>query len=73
VGPGQGTRGRAWRPHVSIAYSNGTGPSEPFAEALAHVQAPKAKLVVTTVELIILNRDNKMYEWEVFEQVSLDA
>jgi 2'-5' RNA ligase len=60
-----------WSPHVSIAYSNGVGSPEPYAEALAQVEAPEAKLVAASVELIVLNRDNKMYEWEVFERVPL--
>jgi len=34
---------------------------------------PEATLLVSTVELIVLNRDNKMYEWDVFERVALDA
>lgn len=53
-----------WSPHVSIAYSNATGPATPYAEALSSVTATPAKLMVPSVELIILNRDNRMYEWD---------
>jgi 2'-5' RNA ligase len=60
-----------WSPHVSIAYSNAVGSPEPFTEALAQVRVPEATLLVSTVELIVLNRDHKMYEWEVFERVAL--
>ena len=62
-----------WSPHVSIAYSNSTGSPEPFAGALARARVPDATLTVSTVELIILNRDNRMYEWDVFERVTLRA
>jgi len=60
-----------WSPHVSIAYSNSTGSPELFAGALARARVPDATLTVSTVELIILNRDNRMYEWEVFEEATL--
>jgi 2'-5' RNA ligase len=60
-----------WSPHVSIAYSNTVGSPEPYAEALAQVQAPAAKLVIASIELIVLNRDNRMYEWQLFERVPL--
>jgi len=60
-----------WNPHVSIAYSNATGPAVPYAEALSQVEADPAKLVVSNVELIVLNRDNRMYEWDTFASVGL--
>lgn len=62
-----------WAPHVSIAYSNSTGPTAPYAEALSQVVADQAALVVSTVELIVLNRDNRMYEWETFASVPLGS
>lgn len=65
--------GYEWNPHVSIAYSNAAGPAEPFLEALSHVDAAPAALSVRKVELIVLNRDNRMYEWETFSTVALGA
>jgi len=60
-----------WRPHVSIAYSNTTGPTAPYIEALSRVVAGPARLLVASVELIVLNRDNRMYEWQTFDTVAL--
>lgn len=61
-----------WAPHVSIAYSNATGPAQPYADALATVtlDAP-ATVLVKSVELIVLHRDNRMYEWETFATAQL--
>ncbi len=60
-----------WSPHVSIAYSNAPGSAEPYTTALSRVDVKPATLLVPKVELIILNRDNKMYEWETFAAVAL--
>ncbi|GAA0938316.1 2'-5' RNA ligase family protein [Nonomuraea longicatena] len=57
--------------HVSIAYSNATGPVEPIAEALRRVQAQPATVRVEAAELIVLGRDRRMYEWETVATVSL--
>jgi len=54
---------QGWRPHVSLAYCNATGPAEPIAEALAAQPAQTTTVEVTAVSLIELNRDNKAYEW----------
>ncbi|WP_269853073.1 2'-5' RNA ligase family protein [Streptomyces sp. RPT161] len=58
-------------PHVSIAYSNDDGPAAPIAEALASVNEPTATARIEQVELIVLNRDRRMYEWEPFAHVPL--
>ncbi|MCC2278020.1 2'-5' RNA ligase family protein [Streptomyces sp. ET3-23] len=58
-------------PHVSIAYSNSRGPVAPVAEALGRVEAEPARAHIDSVELIVLNRDHRMYEWERFAKVPL--
>lgn len=58
-------------PHVSIAYSNSKGPVAPVSEALARVDAEPARARIDSVELIVLNRDHRMYEWERFAKVPL--
>lgn len=63
--------GDVWEPHVSIAYSNTDGPDQPYLDALSTVDARPTTLQVRTVELIILNRDNQMYEWDRFSTVEL--
>jgi 2'-5' RNA ligase len=52
-----------WWPHVSLAYSNAAGSSEPVTEALASQPMPTVDIEIAAVSLIDLNRDNKMYEW----------
>ncbi|MFF5130198.1 2'-5' RNA ligase family protein [Streptomyces syringium] len=58
-------------PHVSIAYSNAEGPASLVAAALARVEAEPATARLESVELIVLNRDHRMYEWERFARVPL--
>lgn len=52
-----------FRPHVSLAYSNTTGPTEPLAEALRAHPEHTADVTISSVSLIDLNRDNQAYEW----------
>jgi hypothetical protein len=62
-----------WSPHVSFAYSNAAGPARPYIEALSKATATQAELQVSTVDLIVLNRDNRMYEWETYASVPIGA
>jgi 2'-5' RNA ligase len=64
-------RADGFSPHVSVAYSASEGPAAPSAEALTRLDAPPAKTRITTAELIVLHRDNLMYEWEPYAQVPL--
>ncbi|WP_433270754.1 2'-5' RNA ligase family protein [Actinosynnema sp. CS-041913] len=55
-----------FRPHVSLGYCNATGPAEPVVEILrAHEEHEEytAEVTVSSVSLIDLNRDHRMYEW----------
>ncbi|MCA1602153.1 MAG: 2'-5' RNA ligase family protein, partial [Acidobacteria bacterium] len=52
-------------PHVSIAYSNSTQSAAPVVaqvEALRHV--PPAEVLVTSVALVELRREGRVYRWE---------
>ncbi|MFG3045879.1 2'-5' RNA ligase family protein [Streptomyces sp. NPDC048241] len=60
-----------FRPHVSVAYSASDGPAAPVEEALAAREFTPAQARVTSAELIVIHRDNKMYEWETFASVPL--
>ncbi|MFG3196036.1 2'-5' RNA ligase family protein [Streptomyces sp. NPDC048208] len=60
-----------FRPHVSVAYSASDGPATPVAEALTAREFALARARVTNAELIVIHRDNKMYEWETFASVPL--
>ncbi|MFI9358618.1 2'-5' RNA ligase family protein [Streptomyces lydicus] len=58
-------------PHVSIAYSNDTGPVAPVRAALDSVRSGPAVAPIRSVELIVLNRDQQMYQWETRAQLPL--
>ncbi|WP_225850643.1 2'-5' RNA ligase family protein [Streptomyces sp. HPF1205] len=58
-------------PHVSIGYSNSDGPTAPYAEAIASADVPPAKALITHADLIVIHRDNRMYEWTTLAQVPL--
>lgn len=54
---------QGFRPHVSLAYSNATGPADAVAERLAARRAISAEITVDRVSLIDLNRDHRAYTW----------
>ncbi|MFF4602720.1 2'-5' RNA ligase family protein [Streptomyces sp. NPDC001339] len=58
-------------PHVSIAYSNDTGPAAPVQAALDAVDSKPSTAHVRSVELILLNRDQHMYQWETYARLPL--
>lgn len=64
-------RAEGFRPHLSVAYSSSDGPAAPIHEALAAVTAPPAAARIRSAELIVLHRDNQMYEWAPFARVPL--
>ncbi|MEV0220323.1 2'-5' RNA ligase family protein [Streptomyces sp. NPDC050704] len=64
-------KAEGFTPHVSVAYSAGDGPAAPIAEALAGLNAAPAGARISTAELIVIHRDNQMYEWESFAKVPL--
>jgi 2'-5' RNA ligase len=57
--------------HVTIAYSNSGGPIGPVQDALSTVPSSPTIARITHADLIILHRDNRMYEWETFASVAL--
>jgi hypothetical protein len=63
--------GDEWVPHVSVAYSSGTGSADPYVKALAVEDA--ATCLIDSVELIELNRDNYMYKWQTVARLPLAA
>ncbi|WP_445520834.1 2'-5' RNA ligase family protein [Streptomyces sp. NEAU-174] len=60
-----------FRPHVSVAYSAADGPAAPVSKALAALDARPAHARITTAELIVIHRDNLMYEWEPYATAPL--
>ncbi|MFJ6298697.1 2'-5' RNA ligase family protein [Streptomyces griseoviridis] len=62
-----------FRPHVSVAYSTGDGPAAPASRAIAAAPTTPALARITSAELIVLGRDNGMYEWESYATLPLGA
>ncbi len=58
-------------PHVSLAYSNADGPAQPFIDALGGVRAEPVTVTVRAAQLIVLNRDERMYRWTTYATVPL--
>ncbi len=50
-------------PHVSIAYSNAPVAYAAVASALALIEAPPARARIEKADLIVIHRDQRMYEW----------
>lgn len=57
--------------HVSAAYSNTVAPAGPVYRALEQVHAVPATVPVGEAQLIVMNRDNRMYEWVTYASVPL--
>ncbi|QOV40990.1 2'-5' RNA ligase family protein [Streptomyces ferrugineus] len=64
-------KAEGFTPHVSVAYSAGDGPAAPIAEVLAGLSLAPAQARISGAELIVLHRDNLMYEWESFAMAPL--
>ncbi|MFB7329936.1 2'-5' RNA ligase family protein [Streptomyces sp. NPDC056190] len=60
-----------FRPHVSEAYSAEDGPADPIAQALDGVRVAPVQARISNADLIVIHRDNQMYEWEPFATVPL--
>jgi 2'-5' RNA ligase len=67
--------GEEWQPHVTVAYSNGDGLAARYQAALAEPgRAPgTAQISVAAVQLIILGRNEHVYEWSVYGTAPLRA
>jgi 2'-5' RNA ligase len=64
-------KAEGFTPHVSVAYSAGDGPAAPIAQVLDDIDVAPAQARISSVELIVIHRDNQMYEWEPFARVPL--
>ncbi|HEX2317301.1 MAG TPA: 2'-5' RNA ligase family protein [Thermomonospora sp.] len=52
-----------WTPHISVAYSDGDGPSAPIVAALAEHLEPRP-LTIRAAHLVEQVRDGHLYRWE---------
>jgi 2'-5' RNA ligase len=61
-----------WMPHISVAYSRATSPARPYQQALA-ADHTTADVVIRAVQLIVLGRDEHVYEWAHHATLPLSA
>ncbi|GAB3173643.1 hypothetical protein GCM10027059_45040 [Myceligenerans halotolerans] len=63
-----------FRPHVSIAYSNSDVPTGPLRERLAVLrELEPVTIPIRSVQLIRLNRDHRMYQWDTITDAPLGS
>ncbi len=60
-----------FRPHITLAYSNGIAPIERIDTAIKECSLPVADVLISAVSLIDLNRDRGLYEWTQVATVTL--
>ncbi len=59
-----------WRPHLSIAYSNGSGPAAPVIEALGLRVLP-AEITIGSVNLVAQAQVGHSWQWQPVAEVRL--
>ena len=60
-----------FRPHITLAYSNGTARIGEIYATISDVKIPSSSVLISSVSLIKLNRDRKRYEWDEVAKVPL--
>ncbi|MBI1759069.1 MAG: 2'-5' RNA ligase family protein [Actinobacteria bacterium] len=58
-------------PHVSLAYSNRDGDMRPVLNAATAISPNPGTATMTHADLIVLNRDNRQYEWTPHARIRL--
>jgi 2'-5' RNA ligase len=59
-----------WRPHISIAYSNGSGPAAPVIEALG-LRVPPTEITIRSVSLVAQAQVGHSWQWQPVAEVRL--
>lgn len=60
-----------FRPHISVAYSNTDHDTRPLVELLEQNPAERVTVEVPAASLIVIHRDQKVYQWETVEEVPI--
>lgn len=53
-------------PHVSLAYSASDGPAAPILAAAHSIRVKPARATISEAQMIVLNRDNRQYQWTTY-------
>jgi hypothetical protein len=56
---------------MSLAYINRDGSAGPLVSAIETITTPPATVTIRQCQMIIINRDDKMYKWDVYASVNL--
>jgi 2'-5' RNA ligase len=59
-----------WRPHISIAYSNGIGPAAPAIGALG-LRVPRTEITIRSVSLVAQAQVGHSWQWQPVAEVPL--
>jgi 2'-5' RNA ligase len=59
-----------WRPHISIAYSNGSGPAALVIEALG-LKVPPTEITIRSVSLVAQAQVGHSWQWQPVAEVPL--
>jgi hypothetical protein len=70
-GPDRVPESRGFHPHVSLVYSNSSGPSANVIELMDGVRPAPARVTVHALSLIVLDRDERLYRWSTYATVPL--
>lgn len=65
LGSSRLTGSASFTPHVSLGYANDSGPTKPIASALAAVSPTPVKVEVSEISLLSLDRDTRVYKWDL--------
>jgi hypothetical protein len=70
LGSAEGAAETFW-PHISVAYCHAEAPTEPVLRAVEAIAAPVVRAAVSHVDLILLGRDQRRYQWETVARLTL--
>jgi 2'-5' RNA ligase len=59
-----------WRPHVTVAYSHGTGPAGPVIAALGH-RLPSTEITIKSVSLVAQTQVARSWQWQTVAEAHL--
>lgn len=59
-----------WLPHITVAYSHGTGPAAPIIAALGH-WLPRTEVTIKSVSLVAQTQLGRSWQWQTVAEVHL--